>query len=234
MPSSSKEKQKEYDNKRAGQRTRNWAVILYPDDLPENWKSLIDERLVKWIEGPVHNQDLNPDGTPKKEHVHTLFMFENVKSQQQIIDFFKDLFGESESGSIVGVAMPQQASDRCAVVRYMAHLDHPSKVQYDVAEIIGHNGADPSEILRYSLTETIDMMISIEEFIEKNNITELCDLSALIRYGHPEWYHIITTKNTLYFNAFIRSHRHKKLFEAQSQSVIQEHNIDLETGEILD
>ena len=37
MAKNSKQKQREYDAKRAGQRTRNWTVIFYPEDLPEDW-----------------------------------------------------------------------------------------------------------------------------------------------------------------------------------------------------
>lgn len=208
MATNSKEKQREYDAKRAG-RTRNFTAVLYPEDLPEDWRDKIDETHVKWIESPLHDKDLNPDGQPKKAHHHTLFMFGNVKTVEQVTDYFKKIFGESDTGSIIGVATPQTVSDRCALVRYFAHLDHPSKAQYEVSDIIGHNGADPAEILRYSHTETVAMMIEIEKFIEEHNVTELCDLSRLIRETHPDWYTIITTRNTVYFNAFIRSRRHK-------------------------
>ena len=95
-------------------------------------------------------------------------------------------------------------------MRYMAHLDHLSKTQYDVAEIIGHNGADPAEILRYSATETREMIVAMEEYIEEHGITELADFSQAIRYDHPEWHTIVATKMTVYFNAFIRSRRHKQ------------------------
>lgn len=220
MPSSTKTKQREYDSKRAGARTRNWTAVLYPDDLPDDWREKMDSVHVKWIESPLHNGDFNADGTPKKIHIHTLLMFDNVKNVGQVKQFFIDLFGESESGTIPGVATPQRVSDKCALVRYMAHLDHPSKCQYDPADIIGHNGADPADIMRYSATETREMMVELEQYIDDNNITELCDLSAMIRYDHPEWYTLLATKCTVYFNAYIRSRRHKY------------QRIDLETGEI--
>lgn len=199
-----------YDEKRAGQRTRNWLAIFYPDDLPEDWKEQVDELQCRWIESPLHDKDLNPeDGTPKKPHCHTLFMFDSVKTQEQIETMLKGVLGESETGSILGVAIPKPCSDRCGSVRYMAHLDHPNKYQYDVSEIVGHNGADPAEILRYSATETREMIVAMEEYIERNNITELADFSKAIRYDHPEWHTIVATKMTVYFNAFIRSFRHK-------------------------
>lgn len=224
-----KEADKRYEEKRAGQRTRNWAVIFYPEDLPEDWMEQVDGLLVKWIQSPLHDQDFNPDGEPKKAHYHTLFMFENVKMQDQVAEIFKGLFGESESGSIVGVAAPQRVTDRCGVVRYMAHLDNPSKAQYDPAEIIGHNGADPAEIMRYSATETREMIIAMEEYIEYHEITELCDFSAAIRYDKPEWHTILSTKMTVYFNAFIRSCRHKK----REGKPLQQPKVDPTTGEVV-
>jgi len=217
MAKNSKEKQREYDAMRSG-RTRNYTTIMYPEDLPDDWRDKLDETHIKWIESPLHDKDTNPDGTPKKEHHHILLMFGCVKSLGQVNDLLADVFGLSPTGSIVGVAAPQAVSDRCALVRYFAHMDHPSKAQYDVADIIGHNGADPAEILRYSQSETIAMMIAIEEYIESNRITELCDLSAAIRDTYPEWYMIISTRSTVYFNAFIRSYRHKLQLMSEQQA----------------
>lgn len=223
MSKNRKDYDDKYEAKRAGTRTRNWTLILYPENLPEDWRNMIDDLHFKWIESPLHNQDLNADGEPKKEHHHILAMFENVKTLEQVEKIFSELFGTSESGSIVGVATPQLVSDRCALVRYMAHMDNPSKAQYDVSDIIGHNGADVSEILKYSATETREMMIAMEEYIEDNNIVELADFSRLIRYDHPDWYTLLATKCTVYFNAFIRSRRHK----------VKSKIVDAETGEIL-
>ena len=230
MSKNSKAKQQEYDAKRAGQRTRNWTLIFYPEDLPENWKELVDGLLVRWVESPLHDKDVLPDGTPKKPHHHTLFMFEAVKTVEQVSELFKELFGESESGTIVGVATPQRVTDRCAIVRYMAHMDNPDKAQYDPNEIIGHNGADPAEILRYSATETREMIVAMEEYIEQHGIIELSDFSAAIRYERPEWHTLLATKMTMYFNAFIRSQRHKA--ERGSTSALP--NVDTETGEIIE
>ena len=223
MAKNSKEKQNKYDAKRAGQRTRNWTLIFYPEDLPDDWKEQVDELRVKWIESPIHDKDINPDGSPKKAHIHTLVMFESVKNIEQVKEVFGKIFGFSETGSIVGVATPQQVSDRSGIVRYMAHLDHPSKAQYDVNDIVGHNGADPAEIMRYSVTEMLNKMIAIEEFIESNNITEYATLCRLIRYEYPDWYQIVVTKNTVHFRAFVTSFRNS----------LYQNRVDPETGEVI-
>lgn len=222
---------KKYEEKRAGQRTRNWLVIFYPDDLPEDWKEQVDSLQCRWIESPLHDKDFNPDGTPKKIHYHTLFMFDSIKTQEQITLMLKGIFGDSETGSIIGTALPLPASDRCGSVRYMAHLDHPSKAQYDVADIVGHNGADPAELLRYSATETREMIIAMEEYIEQNNITELCYFSKAIRLEYPEWHTIVSTKMTMYFSAFIRSRRHVLREQQQTPMPVK---CNPETGEVIE
>lgn len=204
-----REAEKRYDEKRAGQRTRNWTVIFYPEDLPDDWRERVDDLHFRWIESPLHDRDVNADGSPKKPHHHALFMFSDVKRCEQITEMLKDVFGESETGSVIGVATPQKATDRSALVRYMAHMDNPEKAQYDVADIIGHNGADVLEVLRYSATEKREMLIAMEEYIEQNGIIELADFAAAIRYEYPEWHTILATQMTYYFNAFIRSRRHK-------------------------
>lgn len=249
MAKNDKEKQKEYDSARAGQRTRNWTCIFYPDDLPENWVEIVNDLHFKWIQSPLHDQDVNADGTPKKPHYHGLMIFDAVKNVNQVIEIFKGVFGEADGGSIIGVATPQKVTDRCAMVRYFAHMDNPDKVQYDVKEIIGHNGADPAEILRYSATETREMIIAMEEYIEDNGITELSDFAKAIRYQNPEWHTLLATKMTMYFSAFIRSCKHKaeKAYQAEQRKVAEQEQlraqavnrmenamkIDKATGEVL-
>lgn len=227
---SKKERDAKYDAKRAGERTRNWTAIFYPEDLPEDWRERLDEKHVKWLESPLHDRDLNADGSPKKPHVHGLFMFDAVKRKDQVSDLLASVFGTSDTGAIVGVATPMQVTDRGALTRYMAHLDNPEKAQYDVNQIVGHNGADPAELLRYSATETRLMVVAMEEYIEANQITELAEFSAAIRYTQPEWHTILATKMTTYFTAFIRSRRHmgQAPVKFQVKQVIVDQNGELQ------
>lgn len=209
MPKNKKDVQARADEKRAGQRTRNWTVIFYPEDLPENWIELINALHFRWAVSPLHNKDINANGEPKKAHYHALFMFESIKTQEQVIEALRTIFGANETGAIIGAAIPQRVNDRSALIRYFAHLDNPEKALYDVNEIKGYNGVDIAELLKYSATETREMVVAMEEFIESNDITELCDFAKMIRYENTEWHTILTTKMTMYFNAFIKSRKFK-------------------------
>lgn len=226
MGKNSKEVQQKADEKRAGKRTRNWTVVAYPEDLPEDWKERLDSCHVKWVESPLHDLDVNANGEPKKPHYHLMFLFDCVKTVEQVSGFLKGVFGESDSGSIVGVAAPQQVTDRGALVRYMAHMDNPDKAQYDSRDIVGHGGVDVAELLRYSATETRAMIVSMEEYIEQNKIVELADFSAAIRYDYPEWHTLLTTKLTMYFNAFIKSRRCKITLDVDRNGEVISRNRD--------
>lgn len=208
MSKNSKDVQKRADSKREESRGVNLIAVFFYEDLPENWEEMVDSLHVKWIASPPHDKDWDSCGKPKKIHKHGLFMFSSKTSLTAFYEMFRELFGESETGSVIGVPFPKVCRDRCMMVRYFAHLDDHQKAQYDVAEIIGHNGADPTEILRYSATETREMIVAMEEFIEENNVVELSAFSKMIRYDYPEWHTLVATKMTTYFTGFIRSRRH--------------------------
>ncbi|WP_225354628.1 Rep family protein, partial [Ligilactobacillus murinus] len=53
-------------------RARTWTFIVYPESAPENWRDLLDEYHVPWVESPLHDKDINPDGTVKKAHWHVI------------------------------------------------------------------------------------------------------------------------------------------------------------------
>lgn len=238
MPSASNSKQKEYDKKRAG-RTRNWAAIGYPEDLPLDWKSRITRTRIQWTCGPLHDQDFE-EGKHKKDHYHTILKFSTVKTEKQVMQFLGDLFGwgGNSGNSVIGFAKVEVVQSMVGSIRYMAHLDNPEKAQYDPGQIVGYNGMDPEEYLHRSQAEVREMTIEMEEYIEAHNIIELCDFARAIRYEHPDWYTVLSTRMTYYFNSFIRSRRgaHLNVVGQASdglQPVADGYSVDPETGEAV-
>lgn len=39
---------------------RDWAFVVYPESAPENWREILDETRMRWIESPLHDKDFNP------------------------------------------------------------------------------------------------------------------------------------------------------------------------------
>lgn len=205
-----KNKNKTYDKKRQGTRTRNWTLILYRDDIPTDFIDRIDSLITPYCLSPIHDLDVNADGEPKKAHYHLVIKFGQVKHEQQVFDIFAELFGLSEE-SIVGVAKPQMITSMESMVKYLTHADNPDKAQYEEKDIIEGHGFNYHTYLKFSKQETIQKMQEIEELILNHGIYEyafVCDL--LTKLGRSDLYEILTMKHTIHFNAYIRSMRHQE------------------------
>ena len=92
-------------------RTRNWTIVLYPESAPENWREILDDMHIEWIESPLHDKDINANGETKKAHWHILLMFGGVKTYEQVKEITDKL----------NAPIPERCHNAKAMVRYMAH-----------------------------------------------------------------------------------------------------------------
>ena len=199
---------------RGAGRTRNWTFILYPESAPENWREILDDMHVEWIESPLHDKDVNATGEPKKAHIHILVLYEGVKSYEQV----------KELTELLNCTIPQKCAGAKALVRYMAHLDNPEKAQYNVSDIIGHGGVDLAEMLRPSLS---DRYMYIDEMMDYIDDCQIVEFNELMRYARKnrrdDWFPLLCDNSAYVINQYIKSCRHSR-----------KPKIDEETGEILD
>lgn len=190
-------------NKSSGnkdQRTRNWTFVLYEDSAPENWRDILDEEHIEWIESPWHDKDVNADGEPKKKHKHILLMFGGVKSYEQVKEITDKL----------GQPIPQRTHNAKAMVRYMAHMDNPEKAQYNQADIIAHGGVDLAELLRPSCSERYSLIREMIDYVRSSGITEFQDL---VDYASSErfddWFPLLCDSSSYFIGQYIKSQRHR-------------------------
>ena len=189
------------EKSRGSDRTRAWAVVVYPDSAPENWQQLIDDQHIEWVESPLHEFDTNPTGEVKKPHYHVLLMFGGVKSYEQVCDFIKPL----------NCPIPQRCHNAKAAVRYMAHLDNPDKFQYDVGSIKAHGGVDLAELLRPSSSERYTLIDEMAEYVKENHITEFQDLFDYARKEKRDsWFPLLCDNSAYVLGQYIKSQRNRQ------------------------
>lgn len=179
-------------------RTRSWTFVVYPESAPSSWREQLDELHVRWVEGPLHDRDLNANGEPKKPHIHVLLLFDGKKSFDQI----------RELTDALGQPIPQRCHDARALVRYMAHLDNPEKAQYDPAQIVGHGGADVADMLRPSASERYALIAEMQDWVDTYQVTELMDLMRYARvHRASDWWPLLCDSCTVIMDRYIRSVR---------------------------
>lgn len=181
-------------------RTRNWSIIVYPESAPENWRSILDESHIEWVESPLHEFDVNPTGELKKPHYHVLLLFGGVKSYDQVSEFIKPLNGP----------IPQRCHNAKAMVRYFAHLDNPDKFQYSVSDIIPHGGVDISELLKPSTSERYSIIKEMCEYVGEYNITEFYELmDYAMDQKFDTWFPLLCDNSAYIVNQYIKSNRQR-------------------------
>lgn len=181
-------------------RTRNWTIVLYPESAPANWKDILDELHIEWVQSPLHDKDVSADGEPKKAHWHILLMFGGVKAYEQIIELIEPLNCPS----------PQKCHNARSMVRYMAHLDDPNKAQYDISDIRGYGGVDIAEMLRPSSSERYSFIRDMMQFVKDHNIIEFQDLMDYAMLEHfDDWFPLLCDNSAIVMINYIKSCRHR-------------------------
>lgn len=184
------------------QRARNWTIVLYPESAPENWRDIIDELHIEWVESPLHAYDADATGELKKEHYHVLLMFGGVKAFEQVRELTEQL----------NCPIPQRCHNAKALVRYMAHLDNPDKHQYSVGDIMSHGGVDIAELLRPSSSERYELIGAMCEYIRDNHITEFQDLVDWAMSNERDtWFPLLCDNSAYIVGQYIKSQRHRHL-----------------------
>lgn len=175
-------------------RTRNWATILYPESAKSNWREILTDLKIPCFISPLHNRDLNPDGSHKKEHYHIIFIFDGVKSREQIQDIC----------CLIGSVGQEYINSIRGYCRYLCHLDNPEKYQYNISDVVSFCGLDYSEFisLNSDIIKVISEMIS---FCEDNNVCSFYLLSKYAFLYNNNWARALSTSCSVFMREYLQS-----------------------------
>lgn len=177
-------------------RVRTWTFIVYPESAPENWRELLDEYHIPWVESPLHDKDINPDGSVKKAHWHVILLFDGKKSYEQV----------KELTDTINAPIPQKTANTKGLVRYLIHMDNPEKYQYKRDEIVCHCGADIDEYFALSVSSRRAVLWEIIDFIQDSRVENFSDfIGFCLETENREWFDIAMNHNTLAINKVIDS-----------------------------
>jgi len=184
--------------KRVDERIRAWTFVAYPDSAPANWRDIIEELHIQWVESPLHDADLNADGEQKKPHWHIFLNFEGKKSFEQV----------KEITDSINATIPIKVHSARGLVRYMVHMDNPEKKQYDASLIIGHGGIDVYEYLKPTSSSRYALIGEMMGFIDDNGIVEIKDLLDYSRDNRfDDWFPLLCDNSAYIIGEYIKSYR---------------------------
>ena len=174
--------------------------MVYPESAPDNWRALIDDMHVEWIESPLHDKDVNATGESKKAHWHILLLFGGVKSYEQV----------KAPTDQLNAPIPQRCHNAKSMVRYMAHKDNPEKAQYLVSDIKGHGGVDIDDFFRSSASERYTLISDMIDYVREEGITEIQDLVDYAQvYERDTWFPLLCDSCSYIVGKYIKSQRYR-------------------------
>lgn len=177
-------------------------IIVYPESAPANWRNILADEHMPWVESPLHDKDVDANGKSKKAHYHVLLTFEGKKSFEQIKEFSDRL----------NAPIPQKVASVKGLVRYMVHMDNPEKYQYDKSEIVGHGGVDVAELLKPTSADRYTLIREMQRHVVAQQILEFSDLfeyAATNRFD--DWFPLLCDNCAYIMGQYIKSCRNKHL-----------------------
>lgn len=194
MAANSKEKQREYDARRA-KRARGWACIVYPESAPEGWREALAEHHVQVLVSPLHDQDVTAEGDPKKPHYHVMAMFENPVPAKSAAEVF----------AAASVTQPPELLKSIkAYARYLVHMDDHDKHRYSEDGVVELCGACWGAVALDEHEERDRILSEVEDWLDEQGVVSYRALCRYARSRKPEWVHVIRT-STIHLMAYVKS-----------------------------
>ncbi len=179
---------------------RNWAFVIYPESVIENWIEQLQLTGLSIAISPLHNRDVDfTTGEIKKEHYHVIVNYQGPTSYN-VIKKITDKFNATNPIPLESIK---------GYYRYFTHKDNPEKYQYDESHIKTLNGFNVRNFIDYTRTETLEIIKNIHTYIRNNNILEYCDLLDMLYEDNLFDEYEIAINKTILFCNYIKSRKFK-------------------------
>lgn len=177
-------------------KSKYFCAILYPSsstyDVDKVIKSLAKEHLTFAV-SPIHDKDVDEDGSPKKAHYHLLLAYTSATTLNNIIGWFKTCgMPESDLHSV------RVCASAVGYYRYLTHKDNPEKAQYADKDIRIFNDFD--EIFKKfanTQSEKIDKLVRIFQIVDELNTISFHALIQYLMLNERDLFKLLTSSSAL-------------------------------------
>lgn len=179
-------------------KSKYFCAILYPDSTTYDYDKVIvslAEEGLTFAVSPIHDRDVESDGTLKKGHYHLLLAYSSATTLNNIRGWFKVCgLPESDLHSV------RVCASGVGYYRYLTHKDNPEKAQYDPNYIRVFN--DSSELFKkFSKTasEKIDDLVRIFQIVDELDTISFHYLVQYLMSNERDLFKLLTSSSALAF-----------------------------------
>lgn len=177
-------------------KSKYFCSVLYPDsttyDTDNLIKALAEEHLTFAV-SPLHDRDIEDDGSLKKSHYHLLLAYSSATTLNNIRSWFKSCgMPESDLHSV------RVCASGVGYFRYLTHKDNPEKAQYDDKNIKVFNDAD--ELFKKfskTLSDKIDDLVRIFQIVDELKTISFHTLIQYLMLNERDLFKLVTSSSAL-------------------------------------
>ena len=221
-------------------KARNFAFIIYPESIPSNWVSCLEDLGVAMAVSPLHDLDQKEDDLSeteleliksgvkvyKKPHYHVLYIARNPVTVESVRNKIKRKLGNNSVSHIEIIDFLKGSYE---------YLTHESKKKnkhvYDKKDLLHINGFDIDRYVTLDESEKRELKNLLLEIIRKKHLVNVIHLLDFIELNGAEYgienissVHDVVTSNASGFRLY---------FDANYQDGYRRNNkFDVKTGEI--
>lgn len=208
-------------------RTRVYAILVYEDSAPDDWRERLTQEHVAALISPYHDKDVNPDGSQKKPHWHVMIMFDGPKSQEQVNGLWDRVLGGNR------VKHYETVNSTRGYGRYLCHMDNPEKAQYSKDDVQALGGADYEEVISLPCDDYA-VLDEIQAHLEEGHHRYYSDFMRYCRRERRDWWKLLVKRYSYMVVSWFRSERYRRE-DAREEQRLAEYGlrVDPATGELL-
>ena len=177
-------------------KSKYFCSILYPDsstyDTDKLIKALAEEHLTFAV-SPIHDRDVEDDGSPKKSHFHLLLSYSSATTLNNIRGWFKSCgMPDSDLHSV------RVCASGVGYFRYLTHKDNPEKAQYNDKDIRVFNDVD--EVFKKfskSASDKLGDLIRIFEIVDELDTISFHSLVQYLMLNERDLFKLLTSSSAL-------------------------------------
>lgn len=186
------------EEKKKEVKKREWTFVLYPESAPSDWRDIIRQRGLVAAASPLHDRDINADGTPKKPHHHIIVVYDGPTTYSNVCAL--------SVGELNGT-IPKVLDSPRGMYTYFTHEDNPEKAQYEKKDIEHFNNFNITDLCMLKQSEIFEIKKRVIDFIDDNDIIEYADLIRYLVRAEMKDELGVSMENTFFFDKYITSRR---------------------------
>lgn len=177
-------------------KSKYFCAVLYPDSTTYDTNNLIkalSEEHLTFAVSPIHDKDVDVNGTLKKAHYHLLLAYSSATTLNNISGWFKACgMPESDLHTV------RVCASGVGYYRYLTHKDNPEKAQYNDNDIRVFNDSD--ELFKRfskSSSDKIDDLVRIFQIVDELNTISFHTLVQYLMLNNRDLFKLLTSSSAL-------------------------------------